>query len=119
MGVLEQLRGPGRHFYCPIWWERNLVDDVVVHTGEIAYLNSMLGEEGTDRKEGQFLVSGDIGQTQQKGTLRRILGPGRYRINPYAYQATIVKTEVTRARASSSIPAGCRFRPATSACKPI
>jgi hypothetical protein len=95
MGVLERLRGPGRHFYCPIWWERNLVDDVVVRPGEIAYLNSMLGEEGADRKEGQFLVAGDIGHTQQKGTLRRILGPGRYRINPYAYQATIVKTEVT------------------------
>jgi hypothetical protein len=89
MGVLEQLRGPGRHFYCPIWWERNLVDDVVVHTGEIAVLNSMLGEEGTDRK-GQFLVPGDIGRTREKGTLRRILGPGRYRINPYGYQATIV-----------------------------
>jgi len=97
MGVLEQLRGPGRHFYCPIWWERNLVDDLVVHTGEIAFLNSMLGEESTGRKEGQFLVSGDIGHTQQKGTLRRILGPGRYRINPYGYQATIVKTEVTDA----------------------
>lgn len=97
MGVLEQLRGPGRHFYCPIWWERNLVDDVVVHTGEIAFLNSMLGEEGADRKVGQFLVPGDVGHTQQKGTLRRILGPGRYRINPYAYQATIVKTEKTNA----------------------
>jgi hypothetical protein len=97
MGVLEQLRGPGRHFYCPIWWERNLVDDVVVHTGEVAFLNSMLGEEGVERKEGQFLVSGDIGQTQEKGTLRRILGPGRYRINPYAYQHTIVKTVVENA----------------------
>ena len=92
MGVLERLRGPGRHFYCPIWWERNLVDDVVVHTGEIAVLSSMLGDETADRKEGQFLVSGDVGHTQQKGILRRVLGPGRYRINPYAYQATIFKT---------------------------
>ena len=113
MGVLEQLRGPGRHFYCPIWWERNIVDDVVVHTGEIAFLNSMLGEDSTDRKEGQFLVAGDIGHTQQKGTLRRILGPGRYRINPYGYQATIVKTVVTEAGKNQvkhsgwvSIPAG-------------
>src|SRR5208337_822084 len=47
--------------------------------------------------EGQFLVAGDIGHTQEKGTLRRILGPGRYRINPYGYQATIVKTVVTEA----------------------
>ena len=55
-------------------------------------LNSMLGDESADRKEGQFLVAGDVGHTQQKGILRRVLGPGRYRINPYAYQATIVKT---------------------------
>ncbi len=97
MGVLEQLRGPGRHFYCPVWWERNIVDDVVVHTGEIAFLNSMLGEEGLDRKIGQFLVPGDVGNTNQKGPLRRILGPGRYRINPYAYQATIVNVVSTEA----------------------
>ncbi len=22
IGFLERLRGPGRHFYCPLWWER-------------------------------------------------------------------------------------------------
>ncbi len=113
MGVLEQLRGPGRHFYCPIWWERNIVDDVVVHTGEIAVLNSKLGEDSTDRKDGQFLVAGDVGHTQQKGTLRRVLGPGRYRINTYGYEATIVKTVITQAGQNQvkhsgwvSIPAG-------------
>src|SRR5580765_2265196 len=51
-GVLEQLRGPGRHFYCPIWWERKIVDDVVVRPGEIAVLNSMMGEERADRSNG-------------------------------------------------------------------
>jgi regulator of protease activity HflC (stomatin/prohibitin superfamily) len=95
VGVLERLRGPGRHFYCPIWWERKLVDDVLVHPGEIAVLNSMLGEEGGDRKDGQFLVAGDVGHTEHKGTLRHVLGPGRYRINPYAYQHTIYKAEVS------------------------
>lgn len=89
IGVLEQLRGPGRHFYCPIWWERNIVDDVVVHTGEVAILTSKLGD---DLKDGQFLVPDDIGHTKFKGILRRTFGPGRYRINPYAYQAEIVKT---------------------------
>ncbi len=30
VGVMEQLLGPGRHFYCPLWWERTLVDDILV-----------------------------------------------------------------------------------------
>src|SRR5687768_14717532 len=40
IGVLEQLRGPGRHFYCPIWWERKLIDDVVVNIGEVGVVTS-------------------------------------------------------------------------------
>lgn len=90
VGILERLRGPGRHFYCPIWWERILVPDVVVRTGEIAILTSKLGE---DLQGGQFLVDGDIGQTKYKGILRRTFGPGRYRINPYGYDHQIVKTQ--------------------------
>src|SRR5687768_6914886 len=36
IGVVEQMPGPGRHFYCPIWWERTLVPDQVVKPGEVA-----------------------------------------------------------------------------------
>jgi regulator of protease activity HflC (stomatin/prohibitin superfamily) len=90
IGILQQMRGPGRHFYCPIWWERNLVNDLVVKPGEIAILTSQLGE---DLPGGQILVDGDIGETKCKGILRRSFGPGRYRINPYAYVANIVKSE--------------------------
>lgn len=93
VGILEQLRGPGRHFYCPIWWERRIVDDLVVHSGEIAVLRSTLGN---DLGGGQFLVDGDIGQTRSQGILRKVFGPGRYRLNDYAYKATIVKTERTQ-----------------------
>ena len=84
------MPGPGRHFYCPIWWERTLVDDVVVHPGELAIVTSKLGD---DLPSGQFLVDGDLGETKSKGILRRTFGPGRYRINPYGYEASIVKTE--------------------------
>ena len=55
IGVLEQLRGPGRHFYCPVWWERTLVDDVEVRTGEVAVVTSKLGNP---LPQGEFLVDG-------------------------------------------------------------
>ncbi len=90
IGVMSKMPGPGRHFYCPIWWERTLVDDVVVQTGELAIVTSKLGES---LPSGHFLVEGDLGDTKYKGILRRCFGPGRYRINPYGYEVKIVKAE--------------------------
>lgn len=90
IGVLEKMPGPGRHFYCPIWWERTIVDDVVVQPGQLAIVTSKLGE---DLPSGQYLVDGDLGEAKSKGILRRTFGPGRYRINSYGYEVNIVKTE--------------------------
>jgi regulator of protease activity HflC (stomatin/prohibitin superfamily) len=90
IGVTKVMPGPGRHFFCPIYWERTLVPDVVVQPGELAIVTSKLGE---DLPSGQFLVDGDLGDTKSKGILRRTFGPGRYRINPYGYEVGIVKTE--------------------------
>ena len=89
VGVLEELRGPGRHFYCPIWWKRALVDDVIIEPGHLGIVTCRLGAEMPD---GQFLVEGELGNTTQKGILRNILAPGRYRINPYGYEVKIVGT---------------------------
>ena len=88
IGVKEAMPGPGRHFYCPIWWERTLVNDWVVQPGQLAVVTSKMGE---DLPSGQFLVDGDVGQTKHRGILRRTFGPGRYRINPYAYDVKIVE----------------------------
>ncbi|MEM9412241.1 MAG: band 7 protein, partial [Planctomycetota bacterium] len=43
VGVLEKLRGPGRHFYCPLWWERRIVDDVVIGAGQVGIVTCKLG----------------------------------------------------------------------------
>lgn len=91
VGVLQNLRGPGRHFYCPIWWERTIVQDTVVQPGEVGVVTCKLGES---LPPGQFLVDGDVGEAQFKGILRKVLAPGRYRINPYGNEVKIVKTEV-------------------------
>jgi regulator of protease activity HflC (stomatin/prohibitin superfamily) len=89
VGILEKLRGPGRHFYCPIWWERTIVPDVIVKPGEVGLVTCKLG---ASLPEGEFLVDGEIGDTKFKGTLRKVLGPGRYRVNPYGYEVKVVGT---------------------------
>ena len=96
VGVMEQLLGPGRHFYCPLWWERTLVDDILVEPGELAVVTSLVGGKaaattGTAANDQQYLVEGELDETTVKGTLRRVYGPGRYRINPYAYDVKKIK----------------------------
>ncbi|MGQ0636064.1 MAG: SPFH domain-containing protein [Planctomycetaceae bacterium] len=101
VGVMEQLLGPGRHFYCPLWWVRELVDDKTVKPGEVAIVTSLVGKDlpggaGDVGADSQFLVEGDIGNTEYKGVLRKVYGPGRYRVNPYAYKFEIITTDVER-----------------------
>ena len=92
VGVLKEMRGVGRHFYCPFWWERTKVADKVVLPGQIGVVTSKLGDP---LPKGEFLVEGDLGETQHKGILRKTFGPGRYRVHPYAYEFNIITKPVT------------------------
>ena len=109
IGILANLRGPGRHFYCPIWWERSVVPDVVILPGHVAVVTSKMG---TSLPAGEFLVDGDLGSTANKGILRKVYGPGRYRVHPYAYEFKVVSTETekvenqTKVSGWVTIPAG-------------
>ncbi len=105
IGVIEQMPGPGRHFYCPIWWECKIVKDEVVAPGEVAVVTSLVGkdlhqrsaaeaEQGGRGPNDQFLVDGDLGKTKFKGVLRKVYGPGRYRVNPYAYKFKTIGTDI-------------------------
>ena len=91
VGILKEMRGPGRHFFFIGWWETTLVRDTTIKPGELAVVTSRMGN---DLKEGQFLVDGEIDETLEKGTLRKVFGPGTYRINTYAYTVETIK-EVT------------------------
>jgi hypothetical protein len=96
VGVYEQLCGPGRHFYCPLWWERTIIDDVIVKPGEVAVVTSRMGDP---LPPGEFLVEGGVSgddRARHQGILRKVLGPGRYRINQYAFAVEIVKTRKER-----------------------
>lgn len=90
LGILEEMVGPGRHFYCPLWWERKLVEDQIVKPGEVGIVTSRMGE---NLPEGEYLVDGDLGSTTHKGILRKAFGPGTYRVNPYAYEFKKVTLE--------------------------
>ena len=93
IGVMAQLRGPGRHFYCPIWWERNIVPDQVVMPGQVAIVTSKLGDS---LPKDEFLVDGDLSgenRAKFKGILRKVFGPGRYRANPYAFEFNVINTQ--------------------------
>jgi regulator of protease activity HflC (stomatin/prohibitin superfamily) len=90
IGVLEQMRGPGRHFFNPFWWDREIIPDVVVKPGEVAVVRSKLG---SNLGANDFLVEGDLGDAAYRGMMRKVLGPGRYRINDYAYEVNKLKRE--------------------------
>jgi len=99
IGVLERMRGPGRHFYCPLWWERELVDDLVIEGGKVGIVTCKMGD---DLPRGEFLVDGTLGTTAQKGILRNVLAPGRYRINPYAYSVEVIGEQVAKSDSQKS-----------------
>ncbi|HEV8003498.1 MAG TPA: SPFH domain-containing protein [Planctomycetaceae bacterium] len=93
IGFLERLRGPGRHFYCPLWWERELVDDLVIDGGNVGIVTCKMGD---DLPRGEFLVDGTLGTTTYKGILRNVLAPGRYRFNPYAYTVEVMAEKIVK-----------------------
>ena len=89
-GVLAEMVGPGRHFFNPFFWQCEIVPDVVIEPGQVAIVTCRLGKESP---AGQYLVDGEIGKTEFRGVLRKVLGPGRYRLNPKAYEHTVIKGE--------------------------
>lgn len=96
VGIYEEMKGPGRHFYCPIWWKRERVTDVVVKPGQVAIVTSKMGDP---LPAGEFLVDGEVtgpNRARHQGTLRKVLGPGRYRINTYGFKPTVESVIETR-----------------------
>ncbi len=83
VGILEAMPGPGRHFYSPLEYETQFVKDQVVSPGKLGVLVSKLGKP---LPEGTYLVDAK----GYRGILRKVLTPGRYRINTYAYDVKMV-----------------------------
>jgi hypothetical protein len=77
------MPGPGRHFYSPLEYETQLVKDEVVPPGKIGVVISKIGKP---LPEGTYLVD----EKGYRGILRKVLTPGRYRINKYGFDAKIL-----------------------------
>lgn len=81
-GIREETLGEGRHFLNPIFYEWEIVDVILVQPGKVAVVTSKVGDK---LPEGEF-----IAERGQKGIWRSVLGPGKYRMNPYGYNIAIV-----------------------------
>ena len=86
VGILEAMPGPGRHFYSPLEYETTLVEDLVVPPGKVGVVVSKVGKP---LPPGTYLTDAD----GYRGIRRRVLTPGRYRLNTYGYDARLVPVD--------------------------
>ncbi|MCE9614390.1 MAG: hypothetical protein K8T26_08945 [Lentisphaerae bacterium] len=77
-GIQEDVLGEGRHFLNPVLNDWEIRPAIEIPPGKVGLVTSKVGQK---LPEGEFLA-----EPGQKGIWRRVLGPGRYRINPYGYQ---------------------------------
>ena len=76
-GIQEIVLGEGRYFRNPFLYDWIILPAITIPAGKVGVVVSKVG---TNLPEGEFLA--DVGQ---KGIWRQVLGPGRYRLNPYGY----------------------------------
>lgn len=81
-GIQEEVLGEGRHFRDVFLYDVEVRKAITIPPGKIGIVTSKVG---SDLPPGEFLA-----EPGQKGIWRRVLGPGRYRMNPYGYQVEIV-----------------------------
>src|ERR1041385_4988305 len=78
VGILEAMPGPGRHFYSPLEYETKLVPDIIIEPGKLGVVTS---KGGKALPAGSYLAD----NAGERGIMRRVLSPGRYRMNSYGY----------------------------------
>ena len=81
-GVQEDVLGEGRHFLNPISYEHEILPVTVIPAGKVGVVTAKVGKE---LPEGDFLA-----EPGQKGIWRHVLGPGKYRLNPFGYTIDVV-----------------------------
>ncbi len=81
MGIREAVLGEGRHFLNPVMYDWKVFPVVTIPPGKVGVVTSKIGQ---DLPQGEFLA-----EPGQKGIWRRVLGPGKYRLNPFGYEVRI------------------------------
>lgn len=80
-GIWKEVLGEGRYFFNPIIYEWGLKPVIQIGIGKVGVVTSKIGK---DLPRGEFLAEKD-----EKGIQKTILGPGKYRLNPYGYEVSI------------------------------
>ena len=87
--VQADVYSEDHHFFSPLQYHADTASSVVeIKPDEVGIVKSMTGEQ---LKAGDFLA-----EEGQKGIQRRALTPGKYRLNPFAYE--VHKVKATRIR---------------------
>jgi len=81
-GVQEDVLAEGRHFLNPFFYEYVILPVTIIPAGKVGLVTAKVG---TDLPEGEFLA-----EPGQKGIWRKVLGPGKYRMNPVGYKIEII-----------------------------
>lgn len=81
-GIQLEVLGEGRYFRNPYTWEWKIMKITDIPAGSFGVLVRKFGK---DLPEGQIIAPGP----EYKGIVREVLGTGKHRINPYAYDVKI------------------------------
>ena len=81
-GVQEDVLPEGRYFRNPWTWEWHYAKMVDIPAGKFGVLVRKFGK---DLPEGEILARDE----STKGIVREVLGTGKHRINPYAYEVKL------------------------------
>lgn len=81
-GIQEEVLPEGRYFRNPWTWEWRYAKTVDIPAGKFGVLVRKFGK---DLPEGEILAK----DATTKGIVRDVLGTGKHRINPYAYEVKL------------------------------
>ncbi|MDO9540851.1 MAG: SPFH domain-containing protein [Kiritimatiellia bacterium] len=90
-GIILDVLPEGRYFRNPYNWGWKIAPITDIAAGKVGVLNRLYGK---DLEPGKIIAAED-----SKGIVAAILRPGKYRVNPYAYQINLFE--------AISIRAGC------------
>lgn len=94
-GVLETVRGPGRHFLNPLFYGHEIHEMVNIPAGKCGIVTRKFGKPiPPERIDAGELLAAE----GEKGIVADPLTPGTYSINPHAYALAIIDAVEIRAQ---------------------
>jgi len=81
-GIQLEVLGEGRYFLNPYTWDWKILPVTDIPAGKFGVLVRKFGK---DLPEGEIIAPGP----DYKGIVREVLGTGKHRINPYAYDVQV------------------------------